>query len=1215
MRKVLTCNGLLRIIVGLTLSGNLGNYPTCVLAAPTSLHELHHSPSPYECAVLSAHAYQEDVQVGDNVILDQDDTQHNLQDWVVSHVFPTTQEGKRKRKKRKQTAGGYKGVLYINKRKRQMVLAHRGTVFNPGALKTDIRAIAQNIISGQERLLPQVLNQSLTVAAQEAYPSLTVTGHSLGGWLAQLTVFLAQDTGKQRNKIHVKAITFDTPGARPMLEQMNPKNDAIDIGQLDIINYLSSPNPINACNLHVGALYRIVFKNFSAIPAKYTLQSHGIHNFLNAFEPTTGIEKKCVLVRSWPLISKEELKRASKGLTNMLDGNLFSAMGNFLAVLKSVHSQELMGHYSSFFRFAQQTNHYHPDGLILGEDSKENFEMKYKYHYHTVPFDPSFVPRHHLPPSVHRLILDLQQGGPGALTIVDQDKDLYDLGWKNEQGGLRSLSGADIRSRVDQLCTVALHYANSAATHDSNRLQSKNIQRLQLSIPPLISFFIDRQKIHAQLERAYQDKTKRSIQLLTGFGGIGKTQLARKFYQTVQERGEYVHVFWLSAESREQLISAYLEIAEGLGGIYIDKQDIEKTISKVRARLADMNCFYVFDNATNAKAIRSFLPLQRGHVLITSRNNAATDWEHGTKQLQLGPLDEEEILALAQKFECPLSTKDKITLKYLLEHLSYPLVMTQFLSFCKTRGHQPAEFVRALQRQPLSRQEEEIMKLLGTTPTGNINYDKSLLQVLRICLQQIRETKYGNNAIDLLSQLAYLDPKEIPVAWICRLLPEDSNFQQGKTRDSLALLAQYCLVQWNRDDAQVYIHEVTQQIIRHLHPQQSLDQLVNKLLKYVGEKDNLSLCIPLLPHGRILFQRLDSKQHPQEATALAEYLARTCHQTAIFEEAAQWSEACLSMSKVLHADQPHPHLAHAFSLHGLSLVELGQYEEALRHRQKALEIQQTLWNGQEYPDVARAMSDMASSLSHLGRRKKALDYQQAVLAMRKRLWPNQNHPEIAYTLNSVGELLNHIGEHDKAIQYKKEALAMRQQLFPGCDRRDTARSLVSVGIGYEELNNLEKALKYKQQALEMRQRLFLGQDHPHTAHSLNNVGETLVKLGELEANTARMQEGLRACQAALAMRKRMYGENRPQHYIAYSLNSVGVALNALNKPSEGLKYAQEALDMLEKAHRDRDHDYKVRTLRTISDSYVKLGKTEKGKEYREKAAAMQERLKELRSTD
>jgi hypothetical protein len=492
-----------------------------------------------------------------------------------------------------------------------------------------------------------VLQQALALAEKEGC-SFAVTGHSLGGWLAQLTTFMAQDNQQRRSKIPIKAITFDTPGARPMLEQMNPKNEGIDLEQLDITNYLSSPNLINACNTHVGTLYRVVFDDFDANPRQYTLASHAMHNFLNAFEPTTGKERQCVLVKSWPLISTESFKKTRQGLAKLLSGQLIEAMGNFLWVLKVASEGEIMGQYSGFFKFAQQTNHYHPDGLSLEEDSPEDFELTYKYHYHTEPFDSALLPSRQLPAPVRHLITHLRQG-TAEVAAIDQDKELHGLDWDSRKDILYSTLEEDIRPRVDRLFTIALHYpalCTKEAPRGHPAINQRGARTRIPLAPPSISVFVNREKLLAQLHQAYRNRTKRTVQLLAGPGGMGKTQLALCLYHALQE--EYAHAFWISAESKEKLTSAYLDMADMLG-IDVDKQQVEKTIQEVRVHLAGQPCFYVFDNAPNHEMLEAFLPLKPGHVLITSRNSAADAWEYATQRMPLTPFSAQEIMALAMQ--------------------------------------------------------------------------------------------------------------------------------------------------------------------------------------------------------------------------------------------------------------------------------------------------------------------------------------------------------------------------------------------------------------------------------------------------------------------------------------------------------------------------------------------------------------------------------------
>ena len=84
---------------------------------------------------------------------------------------------------------------------------------------------------------------------------------------------------------------------------------------------------------------------------------------------------------------------------------------------------------------------------------------------------------------------------------------------------------------------------------------SQRVARMRTPLaPPTISFFVGREKLLDQLNKAYQNKTDRIVQLLAGPGGMGKTQLATSLYHTLQE--EYTYAFWLSAESKDKLTSA-----------------------------------------------------------------------------------------------------------------------------------------------------------------------------------------------------------------------------------------------------------------------------------------------------------------------------------------------------------------------------------------------------------------------------------------------------------------------------------------------------------------------------------------------------------------------------------------------------------------------------------------------------------------------------------
>jgi hypothetical protein len=99
------------------------------------------------------------------------------------------------------------------------------------------------------------------------------TGHSLGGWLVQVTAFTTKylnrdgnvflQSNDEQDCFHPHSVVFDSPGCRDVLLRMTDDFDvqldgrSIDIEQLDITRYLSAPNRINTCNTPMGTVYTV----------------------------------------------------------------------------------------------------------------------------------------------------------------------------------------------------------------------------------------------------------------------------------------------------------------------------------------------------------------------------------------------------------------------------------------------------------------------------------------------------------------------------------------------------------------------------------------------------------------------------------------------------------------------------------------------------------------------------------------------------------------------------------------------------------------------------------------------------------------------------------------------------------------------------------------------------------------------------------------------
>ncbi|MEL6152892.1 MAG: NB-ARC domain-containing protein, partial [Bacteroidota bacterium] len=574
-----------------------------------------------ECAVLSAHVYQEDVKEGVEASCEDRKNKHNLQDWQVLKTFHLDELSKAWQ----QLGLPYhcQAILYRNEAKKQLVLAYKGLeLSNMANAAPD--ADTKPLIAVHEKVIIDLFTEALGIAQEQQY-SLTVTGHSLGGWLAQITILMAQQLYPEQR---VKAIAFDSPGARPMLTHLNAGPDAIQIDYLDITNYLSTLNLINAASPHIGTIFQVVFERFSRKPLVYNQQSHAIENFLRAFSPNTGAAYQCAFVQQWPLLLPTSLAEVqdvksinpSKVIHNLLD-----------AFQKCTQGDTLRSH-KSFLKFVKKTFRYRSSPFEVAQPSSDITHM---YRYKTRPLKPNYAHIRHVPRPARQFLIGMQRSAPANTKVAEQHPLIHALQWNHQKNYISIPVQRDVCLVIDQLVSLTAEYPTLCAS--TTLLPHLVLATNGLLPPPAASFFVGRKALIKQLVKTFLlEKPLVIAPPITGPGGIGKSQLAIQVVAQQAMRQHYEHIFWIAAETPEKLQDAYLSIAESLG-LYVDKRNLKNVMQDVRVHLQDKSCLYVFDDAPSSEAIRDFLPLHRGHVLITSRNSNGKFWD--VDPVLLAPLD------------------------------------------------------------------------------------------------------------------------------------------------------------------------------------------------------------------------------------------------------------------------------------------------------------------------------------------------------------------------------------------------------------------------------------------------------------------------------------------------------------------------------------------------------------------------------------------------
>lgn len=253
-------------------------------------------PSDFIHGLLSAKVY-EDNKKGDIVTFDESDPKScyndNLKGWKVARVFQPPD------------SDSYYSVLYVNEKEEYAVLAHRGQDMLSSSLKASIVEVFNRNIGAQQIAAYASTKESLNyIAAQKKHDKIdyhfSVTGHALGAWLAELSLYFCHIDFGYRN---VRSVSFDSPGTADHIQQMrsNIKNidTKINTNLFDLKTYLLAPNLINVCNKHIGKVYTLDVSDnsaFSELKAELTQSPENVSDSpikrpLKAMGRLVGYEK------------------------------------------------------------------------------------------------------------------------------------------------------------------------------------------------------------------------------------------------------------------------------------------------------------------------------------------------------------------------------------------------------------------------------------------------------------------------------------------------------------------------------------------------------------------------------------------------------------------------------------------------------------------------------------------------------------------------------------------------------------------------------------------------------------------------------------------------------------------------------------------------------------------------------------------------------------
>ncbi|KAM5474387.1 hypothetical protein MauCBS54593_001961 [Microsporum audouinii] len=287
---------------------------------------------------------------------------------------------------------------------------------------------------------------------------------------------------------------------------------------------------------------------------------------------------------------------------------------------------------------------------------------------------------------------------------------------------------------------------------------------------PATGCFVARENELKEIHRKLTDGQR--IIVIHGLGGMGKTQLAAKYFRDKYE--EYSHVLWLNIKDEDSVKQSFMRIAEEIKAGDPDMKDLATTNPNIafngvsRWLGKEKNWLMVYDNYDNPKSakngssdegavdIRDFLPLgNHGSIIITTTSSRVAIGER-VELKKLNNTDSLNVLSHLAKKNAARNNSDveKRAKHELANELDgHPLALTAAGTYIDTLDIGYTEYLQLYR--------ESWRNLQDTTPLWE-SYGKENARLYTTWQLSFENVKKRNKlAANLLELWAYFDSQDL----------------------------------------------------------------------------------------------------------------------------------------------------------------------------------------------------------------------------------------------------------------------------------------------------------------------------------------------------------------------------------------------------------------------------------------------------------------------
>ncbi|MFJ3926708.1 tetratricopeptide repeat protein [Streptomyces sp. NPDC090022] len=662
--------------------------------------------------------------------------------------------------------------------------------------------------------------------------------------------------------------------------------------------------------------------------------------------------------------------------------------------------------------------------------------------------------------------------------------------------------------------------------------------------------------------------------VLTGLGGIGKTQLAANAARELAARRRPDLLLWVAAGSREAIVRSYAQAAVALLP-HAPAGDPEAAAALLLAHLASerLNWLVVLDDVVNPADLRELWPPYTpcGNVLVTTRRRDSALGGELRRLISPGPFTPEESrayltgkLAAAGRLPEPASLDE---LAAQLDHI--PLALAQATAYMIDADLDVGTYLALLADYRLV----DVLPDDSALPDGQL---ATVSTTVVLSIEQADRMRPAGLARPLLELGSVLAAGGTPVAVLLgdsarRYLSARSGQQVDRLSAQLALRSLDRLGLVTLTAESVEVHGIVQRVTAEGLSEEVFQQTA------VAAGDALVEIWPEIENDTDLAQALRANAHALVAQALAVLcreeahpvllrLARSIGEAMPASAAAYLRPVCVYAAVQLGADHPL-----TLALRGWEALYrlVGGDVAAAADTLARLVADETRVLGPTHPATLTAAHNLAWATGQSGDAAGAVGILVAMLPDTERaLGPD--HPETLSVRHSLAYWRSEAGDTARAAREYEEVLSARRAVL-GNDHPQTFATRGNLAMVLVQRGDTARAVAQLKALLADEIRV-LGPEHPSTLLTRGNLANALGGQGDFPA-AVRLQRQL------VAEQTRVLGPEHPN-----TLTSRNNLATWLGAAGDGVEAARTLIPLAADQIRvlGADHPEAVGTRRNLA---------------------------------